>query len=162
MNFEFPAELIAYSDLQPGDVFEYSREGVQYGIMTKANDNQALVSFTEKLGAAVPCIQPDGDLETSSVLVFRNATMRPIWPQASNPTAEVGTLIVTRNGKFIRVMGTSGKYDIDISNGASLLARNHSKSLVLTTWEIGVGSGSDFRPLVKFPMDKISRQELLV
>jgi hypothetical protein len=62
----------------------------------------------------------------------------------------IGALIVTEKSTMVRVKGSSGAWDIAITNGHVQTAKVHSGSLT-PKWEIGFVRDGAFKQILQFP-----------
>jgi hypothetical protein len=149
-----------FGNLKSGDFFLYFTEGSQHwGMLASTEVGEiAPISFTEPVerGLAIPCVHELSRFQNRSVLVIEGAEVRAIWPQAfldgsPQPSDGIGTLIVAQKLAMVRVKGSNGSWDIEVSNGTAQGAKAHTGSLTIPMWEVGFVQDGAFKQILQFP-----------
>jgi hypothetical protein len=160
MRRALPGTMRDFHDLKPGDLFSYFAERSQHwGMLTNTNAGEiAPISFTEPIqkGTATPCVHELSRFENRSVFVVAEAEVRAIWPQAFQdgspaPSDGIGVLIVAENSTMVRVRGTSGSWDIEVTTGIAQTAKAHAGSLTIPKWEIEFIQDGSFKQILQLP-----------
>ena len=73
------------------------------------------------------------------------------------PADGVGLLIVTEKSTMVRVKGTSGLWDIAVTNGHVQAAKVHPGSLTIPNWEIGFVQDGVFKQILQFPRPSLQK-----
>jgi hypothetical protein len=159
VKIDIPGKMQDFSAVKPGDLFSYFAEGSQHwGMLTRTDAGEmAPISFTEPIqkGFGTPCVHELSRFQNRSVFVIGGAEARATWPQAfrdGSPQSPdgIGALIVTEKFTMVRVRGSSGFWDIAVTNGHAQTAKVHPGSLTIQKWEIGFVQDGAFKQILQF------------
>jgi hypothetical protein len=160
VRINIPGKMQDFSAVKPGDVFSYFAKGSQHWGMLSSSEGGEMrpISFTEPIqkGFGTPCVHELSEFQNRSVFVIDGAEARAIGLEgfrdaSPQPSDGIGALIVTEKSTMVRVKGSSGTWDIAITNGHVQTAKVHPGSLTIPKWEIGFVQDGAFKQILQFP-----------
>jgi hypothetical protein len=166
VRINIPGRMQDFGAVKPGEVFSYFAKGSQHwGMLSSSEDGEMMrpISLTEPVqkGFGTPCVHELSDFQNRRVFVIDGAEARAIGLEgfldgSPQPPDGIGALIVTEKSTMVRVKGSSGAWDIAITNGHVQTAKAHPGSLTIPKWEIGFARDGAFKQILQFPRPTVT------